>query len=75
MWRRVDLVWTEVSRRHIPEDGILYSQRRENLKSYTLIVLFIPFIQNNQNLNIFSSCSQGLIKKGKDMPLIDHESL
>jgi hypothetical protein len=67
MWRRVDLVWTDISlqlpthvgssladfstlkmeairssetsvhtrstRRHIPEDGILHSHRRENLKS------------------------------------------
>jgi hypothetical protein len=73
MWRRVDLVWTDVSveriasickveksasgehvatvkmdlirssessvytrstRRHIPEDGILHSHRREDLRSY-----------------------------------------
>jgi hypothetical protein len=69
MWRRIDLVWTDVSdervasiskvesprawnqlkqvaaasetsvhskstRRHIPEDAILHSRRRENLKSY-----------------------------------------
>jgi hypothetical protein len=76
MWRRVDLVWTDVSeeriasmqppahagssladfstlkmeviryyetsvytrytRRHIPENGILHSHRRENLKPYIL---------------------------------------
>jgi hypothetical protein len=45
IWRREDLVWTDVSehplytrstRRHIPEDGILHSHRRENLKSYNL---------------------------------------
>jgi hypothetical protein len=43
MWRRVDLVWTDVSeehkntsstQRHITEDGILHSHHRENLKSY-----------------------------------------
>jgi hypothetical protein len=61
MWRRVDVVWTDISeeriasnfrveksaseepawtggcrstRRHIPEDSILHSHRRENLKSY-----------------------------------------
>jgi hypothetical protein len=49
MWRHVDIVGTlklETTRssetsvhtrskwRHIPEDGILYSHRRENLKSY-----------------------------------------
>jgi hypothetical protein len=27
-------VLRRVTRRHIPEDGILYSHRRENLKSY-----------------------------------------
>jgi hypothetical protein len=68
MWRRVDLVWIDVSeerieksareepawaggcssealihrrstRRHIPEDGILHSHRRENLKSHLSWVL------------------------------------
>jgi hypothetical protein len=32
MLRRVAL--TRVTRRHIPEDGILHGHRRENLKSY-----------------------------------------
>jgi hypothetical protein len=27
-------VLTKATRRHIPEDGILHSHRRENLKSY-----------------------------------------
>jgi hypothetical protein len=50
MWRRVDLVWTNVSderssetsvhtrstRRHIPKDDILHGYRRENIKSYTV---------------------------------------
>jgi hypothetical protein len=31
MWRHVDIVWTDVN---IPEDGILHSRRRENLKSH-----------------------------------------
>jgi hypothetical protein len=35
LWRGVDIVETGVStRRHIPEDGILHSHRRENLKPY-----------------------------------------
>jgi hypothetical protein len=34
MLRRVDLVRTDVTWRNIPEDGILHSHRRENLKSY-----------------------------------------
>jgi hypothetical protein len=55
MWRRLYLVWTDVSeeliasifrvktsvhtrstRRHIPEDGILHSHRREKLESYKI---------------------------------------
>jgi hypothetical protein len=30
-------VHTKSTRRHIPEEGILHSHRRENLKSYTVI--------------------------------------
>jgi hypothetical protein len=30
-------VLTRATLRHIPEDGILYSHRRENLKSYTTL--------------------------------------
>jgi hypothetical protein len=37
------------TRRHIPEDGILHSHRREKLKSYFLPFVFILFI-----LHIFS---------------------
>jgi hypothetical protein len=43
MWRRVGLVRAETSaftkptRRHVPEDAILRSYRRENLKSYTVM--------------------------------------
>jgi hypothetical protein len=32
---------TRATRRNIPEDTILHSQRRENLKSYKIIVVFI----------------------------------
>jgi hypothetical protein len=32
------LVLTRATRRNIPEDGILHSSRRENLKSYTIII-------------------------------------
>jgi hypothetical protein len=49
MWRRVDLVWTDVSeetpvhttsaQRQNPENGIIYSHRCENLKSYTVSIL------------------------------------
>jgi hypothetical protein len=33
-------VYTRSTRRHIPEDGILHSQCRENLKSYKNIFVF-----------------------------------
>jgi hypothetical protein len=36
MLRRVALVRRRATRRNIPEDTILHSHRRENLKSYTL---------------------------------------
>jgi hypothetical protein len=32
-------VHTRSTRRHIPEDGILYSHQRENLKSYDAYIL------------------------------------
>jgi hypothetical protein len=31
---------TRSTRRHIPEDDILHSHRRENLKSYTIMISF-----------------------------------
>jgi hypothetical protein len=34
-------ILTRVTRRHISEDGILYIHRRENLKSYKLIYIFV----------------------------------
>jgi hypothetical protein len=33
----VTLIFTGVTLRYIPEDGILHSHRRENLKSYTAL--------------------------------------
>jgi hypothetical protein len=42
MWSRVCLVSTDISEEHvasiIPEDDILHSYRRENLKSYTNVM-------------------------------------
>jgi hypothetical protein len=37
MLRRVTRVCTRATRRNIPEDTILHSHRRENLKSYIII--------------------------------------
>jgi hypothetical protein len=34
-------VLTRAKRRNIPEDTILHSRRRENLKSYTALLLFL----------------------------------
>jgi hypothetical protein len=36
-------VHTRTTRRHIPEDGILHSHRRENLRSYPDICFLIFF--------------------------------
>jgi hypothetical protein len=33
-------VHTRSTRRHIPEDGILHSHRRENFRSYILLLVF-----------------------------------
>jgi hypothetical protein len=35
------IIHTRSTRRHIPEDGILHSHRRENLKSYNFIFCFV----------------------------------
>jgi hypothetical protein len=45
-------VLTRATRRNVPEDGILHSHRRENLKSY----MFNGFMRNNNpaNANGFS---------------------
>jgi hypothetical protein len=45
-------VYNKPTRRHIPEDGILYSHRRENLKSY--ISPFLPTYEyacDNNSIN------------------------
>jgi hypothetical protein len=43
------LFHTRSTRRHIPEDGILHSHHRENIKSYILLCCFSPV---NTILNI-----------------------
>jgi hypothetical protein len=37
----VTSVLTTDTRRNIPEDGILHSHRRENLKSYTVMTIIL----------------------------------
>jgi hypothetical protein len=48
-------VITRVTRRNIPEDAILHSHRRENLKSYILSHLNLYFLPSDFRLtNIYS---------------------
>jgi hypothetical protein len=42
-------VLTRVTRSNIPEDAILHSHRRENLKSYIIQLILIPWNNNNNN--------------------------
>jgi hypothetical protein len=35
-------VLTRATRRNVPEDGILHSHRRENLRSYIVLTGFVP---------------------------------
>jgi hypothetical protein len=52
MLRRV--VLTRATRRNIPEDTILHSHSRENLKSYIVIRLYVK--QINIATTLFLSC-------------------
>jgi hypothetical protein len=48
-------VLTRATRRNIPEDTILHSHRRENLKSYTLIFSFL--YDSTVTFSSFSHCN------------------
>jgi hypothetical protein len=51
-------VYIRSTRRHIPEDGILHSHRRENLKSYTMFEngrQVLPILLNQQRMWILPS--------------------
>jgi hypothetical protein len=56
-------VLRRVTRRNIPEDGILHSHRRENLKSYTSMLdyttvsVLLLFVHNRPEC-VFLSCQQ-----------------
>jgi hypothetical protein len=57
-------VLTRATRRNIPEDAIVHSHRRENLKSYNLILVLPIYHLQNQNIStnpntgrLFSSSS------------------
>jgi hypothetical protein len=45
-------VLIRATRRNIPEDTILHSHRRENLKSYILYITFSSILENSGKLNI-----------------------
>jgi hypothetical protein len=52
-------VYTGSTRRHIPEDGILHSHLRENLKSYRACESFISIhLTQERNLHFFILSSQ-----------------
>jgi hypothetical protein len=56
------MVWVyyKPTRRNIPEDGILHSHSRENLKSYTgvfLIHLYISWLNESVAINIKDMCT------------------
>jgi hypothetical protein len=66
-------VLTRASRRHIPEDGILHSHRRENLKSYMALTSWALYrIRNVSSVRyelafyipeggiLYSHCSENL---------------
>jgi hypothetical protein len=51
-------VVTRATRRNIPEDDILHSHRRENLKSYILCLLFVSMVTSQ--VHIFNYLSKWL---------------
>jgi hypothetical protein len=54
-------VFTRAIRRNIPEDAILHSHSRENLKSYRKLLLFVNVLQNvEKQYKYVSRC----VKKG-----------
>jgi hypothetical protein len=63
-------VHTRSIRRHIPEDGILHSHRRENLKSYKLLTsLMVVLPYNSTNCGPGSSLISIYINKNVNVRL------
>jgi hypothetical protein len=60
---------TRSTRRHIPEDGILHSHRRENLKSYMFILNIYNKTQYTYLLGLtIRSSMQGIPTKPSKLP-------
>jgi hypothetical protein len=45
-WSETSVDTQRTTRRYIPEDGTLHNNRCENLKSYTMFILFIHVLLN-----------------------------
>jgi hypothetical protein len=69
-------VYTRSTRRHIPEDGILHSHRRENLKSYTSFFIFTNTSGEilESYLASYQVTSEGCIPEDKTAFLLEVES-
>jgi hypothetical protein len=64
-------VLTTTTRRNIPEDAILHSHRRENLKSYTIVRLFASFALPSISVEIRFVVF--VVGPEKDQPLGEHD--
>jgi hypothetical protein len=57
---------TTSTRRHTPEDGILHSHRRENLKSYVYIVVYLTKTFNCSDYKLQRQVTGRLVNNKSD---------